>query len=156
MELKQSIDELVNNPKYQNIFKTYKYDMRKITKILKLEQMGVDIAFLDNKQFAKNADPLDILLLLCNDRKLNSTTKVPFAEDGVHGVNVYNAKGEWLETELTVDTEDDDSDDCEFSNEEQPPAHPVVQPTKTEVCKPKMIEVKNKIVENRKKKAVAK
>ena len=96
MELKQSIEELVNNPKYQNIFKTYKYDMRKITKILKLEQMGVDIGFLDNKQFAKNADPLDILLLLCNDRKLNSTTKVPFAEDGVHGVNVYNAKGEWL------------------------------------------------------------
>ena len=48
MELKQSIEELVNNPKYQNIFKTYKYDMRKITKILKLEQMGVDIGFLDN------------------------------------------------------------------------------------------------------------
>ena len=72
MELKQSIDELVNNPKYQNIFKTYKYDMRKITKILKLEQMGVDIAFLDNKQFAKNADPLDILLLLmCTMLKVN-------------------------------------------------------------------------------------
>ena len=170
MEIINKFEELANNPKYQNIFKTYKYDMRKITKILKLEQMGVDIAFLDNKQFAKNADPLDILLLYCKDReqefnrwlntmqgncehKLNisSTTKVPFAEDGVHGVNVYNAKGE-----LTVDTEDDDSDDCEFSNEEQPPAHPVVQPTKTEVCKPKMIEVKNKIVENRKKKAVAK
>ena len=170
METINKFEELVNNPKYQNIFKTYKYDMRKITKILKLEQMGVDIGFLDNKQFARNADPLDILLLYCKDReqefnrwlntmqgncehKLNnsSTTKVPFAEDGVHGVNVYNAKGEWLETELTVDTEDDDSDDCEFSNEEQPPAHPVVQPTKTEVCKPKMIEVKNKIVENRKK-----
>lgn len=174
METINSFEELVNNPKYQNILKTYKYDMRKIIKILKLEELGVDIAFLDNKQFTKNADPLDILLLFCKDReqefnrwlntiqgncehKLNnsSTTKVAFAEDGVHGVQVYNGKGEWLETEVVVDTEDDDSDDCEFSNEEQPPAPPVVQPTKTEVCKPKMIEVKNKI-EGARKMAAAK
>ena len=69
METINKFEELANNPKYQNIFKTYKYDMRKITKILKLEQMGVDIAFLDNKQFTKNADPLDILLLYCKDRE---------------------------------------------------------------------------------------
>ena len=48
METINKFEELANNPKYQNIFKTYKYDMRKITKILKLEQMGVDIGFLDN------------------------------------------------------------------------------------------------------------
>ena len=44
METINSFEELVSNPKYQNIFKTYKYDMRKITKILKLEQMGIDIS----------------------------------------------------------------------------------------------------------------
>ena len=151
-EVEQSFEKLANDPKYQNILKTYKYDIRNIIKILELEKMGIDIGILDNKQFTKKANPLDILILFFKERPVkpvalqhvdqrstNQTvlTKVPFAEDGVHGTDTYNDKGELVRTEFVVDTDTDteadgcDSDSCEFDSEPEPDQIPVEPAPKT-------------------------
>ena len=169
-EVEQSFEKLANDPKYQNILKTYKYDIRNIIKILELEKMGIDIGILDNKQFTKKANPLDILILFFKERPVKPValqedehhllqtvlTKVPFAEDGVHGTDTYNDKGELVRTEFVVDTDTDteadgcDSDSCEFDSEPEPDLIPVEPATKTKEY-PMMKLLDKKIAEARKK-----
>ena len=126
------LEKLVSNPKYQNLLD---YDIRTIIKILKLEQCGFDITVFNDDPNMKMSS-IDVLLY-CFERNYIPRpvkpvlTKVPFAEDGVHGTKTYNDKGELVGTEFVVDTDTDteadgcDSDVCEFDSEPEPDQIPV-------------------------------
>lgn len=164
------LSKLVNDP---NILKTYNYDIRNIIKILKLEQFGFDITVFNDDPNMKMSF-IDGLLY-CFERNYIVAkqedehhlqpvkpvlTKVPFAEDGVHGTNTYNDKGELVRTEFVVDTDTDteadgcDSDSCEFDSEPEPDQIPV-EPAPKRKEYPAMKLLDKKIAEARKKKAQA-
>lgn len=119
----RNFEKLLNSPKYQDLQKLFNWNVGKFVKLMKLDQMGFDISIFNDETFMKMTDPLDLVEYSLENNYLKpveqgSITKVPFAEDGVHGVRTYNDKGELIETELEMDSEPSGSEEEEDEEEE--------------------------------------